>query len=292
MHSSNSCTLPRREFGNTGIHLSIIGMGGIVVMDAPQEHANRVVAEFVERGVNYFDVAPSYGDAQEKLGPALEPYRKNAFLACKSGQRTAKGVEAELKKSLKTLRTNYFDLYQLHAVTDVAQDIDAVFARGGAMEYLIEAKRSGVVRHLGFSAHSVEAAFAAMDRFAFDSILFPVNFATYYTGNFGPQIMEKAQSKGIARLAIKALARQKWPEQCQERKNYPKSWYQPLTDPHQIELALRFTLSQSITAALPPGDEALFRLALDLAPRFTPVTAAELKELESLASTLDPIFRA
>ena len=292
MHSSNFPTLPRREFGDTGIQLSTIGMGGIVVMNAPQDHANRVVAEFVERGVNYFDVAPSYGDAEEKLGPALQPYRNQVFLACKSGQRTAEGVEVELKKSLATLRTNYFDLYQLHAVTDVAQDIDAVFAKGGAMEYLIAAKKSGMVRHLGFSTHSVEAAFAAMDRFAFDSILFPVNFATYYTGNFGPQIMEKAQSMGVARLAIKALARQKWPEQCPERVNYPNCWYQPLTDPHEIDLALRFTLSQPITAALPPGDETLFRRALDLAPRFTPITPAELQELQSIASALDPVFRA
>jgi aryl-alcohol dehydrogenase-like predicted oxidoreductase len=267
-------------------------MGGIVVMDAEQAHANRIVAEFVERGVNYFDVAPSYGDAQIKLGPALEPYRKNVFLACKSGHRTAKGVETEFKKSLETLRTNYFDLYQLHAVLDVAQDVDAVFAKGGAMEYLIEAKKSGVARHLGFSAHSVEAALAAMDRFAFDSILFPVNFATYYKGNFGPQMMAKAQSKGVARLALKALARQKWPEQSPERKRYSKCWYQPLTDPREIELALRFTLSQPITAALPPGEEVLFRHALDLAPKFAPVTTAELKELEALASTLDPVFRA
>jgi aryl-alcohol dehydrogenase-like predicted oxidoreductase len=292
MTSSNAPTLPHREFGKTGHQLSIIGMGGIVVMNAQQEHANRIVAEFVERGVNYFDVAPSYGDAEIKLGPALEPYRKNVFLACKSGHRTAKGVEAELKKSLETLRTNYFDLYQLHAITDVAQDVDAVFAKGGAMEYLIEAKKSGVVRHLGFSAHSVEAAFAAMDRFAFDSILLPVNFATYYEGNFGPQMIAKAQSKGVARLALKALARQKWPEQSLEKKRSPKLWYQPLIDPRQIELALRFTLSQPVTAALPPGEEALFRLALDLAPRFTPVTPAELNELELLASTLDPVFRA
>jgi len=292
MTASNAATLPRRKFGRTGIELSIIGMGGIVVMDAPQDHANRIVAEFVERGVNYFDVAPSYGDSEQKLGPALEPYRKNSFLACKSGQRTAAGVESELKKSLATLRTDYFDLYQLHAVTDVAKDIDAVFAKGGAMEYLLEAGKSGVVRHLGFSAHSVEAAFAAMDRYAFDSILFPVNFATYYQGHFGPQIMARAEAKGVARLALKALARQMWPEPSPERKTHPKCWYQPLTDPHEADLALRFTLSQPVTAALPPGDESLFRLALDLAPRFTPLIPEESNELQRLASSLNPVFKA
>jgi len=290
--SSNAPFLPRRPYGNTGIQLSIIGMGGIVVRDAEQAHAVRIVAEFVERGVNYFDVAPSYGDAEAKLGPALAPHRPHVFLACKTGQRTRAGATAELRHSLATLRTDYFDLYQLHAVTDVAKDIDAVFARGGAMETFIEAKKSGQVRHVGFSAHSVEAAFAAMDRFAFDSILFPVNFATYYAGHFGPQIMEKARSKGLARLALKALARQKWPAGSAERKKYPKCWYQPLTDPHEADLALRFTLSQPVTAVLPPGEESLFRLALDLAAKFKPLAEPELKELETLAASLDPVFRA
>lgn len=291
----NAATLPKREYGRTGIQLSIIGMGGIVVTNAEQEHASRIVAEFVERGVNYFDVSPSYGDAEVKLGAALEPYRKEVFLACKTDEKTRDGAQAVLKTSLERLRTGHFDLYQLHAVTDVSKDIDAVFARGGAMETLIEAKKSGQVRYLGFSAHSVEAAFAAMDRFDFDSILFPVNFATYEKGRFGPQIMERAQSKGLARLAIKTLARQQWPNpdpHSPERQHYPKCWYQPVTDPHEAQLALRFTLSQPVTAALPPGEESVFRIALDLAPQFTPITEAEGNELKALAANLNPVFHA
>lgn len=289
--SSNAPVLPRRPYGASGLPLSIIGMGGIVVQHAEQAHANRIVAEFVERGVNYFDVAPTYGDAQAKLGPALEPHRRKVFLACKTTQRHRAGAAAELQHSLATLRTDYFDLYQLHAVTDIAKDIDAVFAHDGAMEALLAARQSGQVRHLGISAHSVEAALAAMDRYAFDSILFPVNFATYHTGHFGPQIMERAQAKGVSRLALKALARQKWPPGSPERPKHPKCWYQPLTDPHEIDLALRFTLSQPVTAALPPGEEPLFRLALDLAMNFRPLTETESKELRDLAANLDPIFR-
>jgi len=292
MKPSNISPLPRRQFGKTGIQLSIIGMGGIVVRDTEQEHANRVVAEFIERGVNYFDVAPSYGNAEERLGPALEPYRKNVFLACKTDGRTREEAAVELKKSLEKLRTDYFDLYQFHALSDVVKDVDAVFAKGGTMETFIEAKKSGKVRHLGFSAHSVEAAFAAMDRFDFDSVLFPVNFATSYAGHFGPQIMEKAQSKGLARLALKALARQNWPENHPDRKQYSKCWYQPLTDRHEAHLALRFTLGQPVTAALPPGEESLFRLALDLASNITPINESESKKLEMLAASLNPIFHA
>jgi len=289
--ASNTAVLPRREFGKTGIQLSIIGMGGIVVKDADQDHANRIVSEFVERGVNYFDVAPSYGDAEDKLGPALEPHRKNVFLACKTQKRTAGEAAEQLKRSFEKLRTDYFDLYQLHAVTDVAKDIDSVFAKGGAMEVITEARKAGQIRHIGFSAHSVEAAFAAMDRFDFDSILFPVNFANYFAGNFGPQIMERAQSKGMACLALKALARQKWPENDPGRKIFTKCWYQPLDDRKEADLALRFTLGQPVTAALPPGDEALFRLALDLAPGLSPLTESQSLELKQLAASLNPLFR-
>lgn len=293
-HTTDMNTLARRPYGNTGISLSIIGMGGIVVRDAEQDHANRIVAEFVGRGVNYFDVAPTYGNAQDKLGPALEPHRKDVFLACKTAGRTAAEAAGELRHSLEVLRTDYFDLYQLHAVTDVAKDIDTVFAKGGAMETLTAARKAGQIRYLGFSAHSVEAAFAAMDRFDFDSILFPVNFATYHTGHFGPQIMEKAESRGLARLALKALARQKWPDDHDPgRKLYPKCWYQPLTDPREAALALRFTLSQPVTAALPPGDESLFRLALDVASAgISPLTDPESQELQALAERLNPVFHA
>lgn len=281
---------PKREYGKTGEMLSIIGFGGIVVMNAEQDHANRVVAESVERGINYFDVAPSYGNAEEKLGPAIEPFRDRIFLACKTGQRERPGAEAEFARSLERLRTDHFDLYQLHGITNVQNDVDKVFLSGGVMDFLIEKRQEGAIRYLGFSAHSIEAATAAMDRFDFDSVLFPVNFANWHKGEFGHQIMEKAKSKGVARLALKALARQQWPENDPLRQKYGKCWYQPLTDPREAELGLRFTLSQPITAAIPPGEESLFRLACDLAERFKPLTTQEDSELKELAAGLKPIF--
>jgi predicted aldo/keto reductase-like oxidoreductase len=290
--SSNAASIPRREYGNTGIKLSIIGFGGIVVAGSEQDHANRLVAEAIERGVNYFDFAPTYGDAELLLGPALEPYRKNLFLACKTTERQRESAEAELNRSLERLRTDHFDLYQLHGIRDVEKDVDVAFAKGGAMEMLIQAKKEGRARFLGFSAHSEEAAFAAMDRYDFDSALFPINFACYYKGNFGGRIIETAQAKGVARLALKALARQRWPKDDTNRKKYAKCWYQPLTDPHEAELGFRFALSQPITAAIPPGEEELFRHALDLAADFRPITPQEAEEVKTLAAGMNPIFKS
>jgi len=286
----NAPKLPRRAYGDTGERLSVIGFGGIVVSGAEQEHANRVVAEAVEKGVNYFDVAPTYGDAEIKLGPALEPYRKDAFLACKTTQRTKEGAAAELAESLRRLRTDHLDLYQLHAITDVQKDVDAAFSSGGAMEVFLEAKKQGQVRYLGFSAHSEEAALAAMERYDFDSILFPINFAAFYKGDFGPRVIEAAKAKGVARLALKAMAKERWPQDDPQRQQYPKCWYRPLTDRTEAKLGLYFTLSQQVTAAIPPGDESLFRLAVDLAMGFRPVSQREKETLRLMAQSLNPVF--
>src|SRR5207253_6320252 len=125
------------------------------------------------------------------------------------------------------------------------------------------------IRYSGFSAHSAEAALAAMDRFDFDSILFPTNYVNYFQANFGPQVVARAEQKGIGRLALKALARTPWAEG--QARSFAKTWYEPITDPREAELALRFTLSQPITAAIPPGEEPLFRRALDIADRYRPL---------------------
>jgi predicted aldo/keto reductase-like oxidoreductase len=287
---SNAAKLPRRDYGRDGTKLSVIGFGGIVVMEMEQKKADRAVAWAVERGVNYFDVAPSYGDAEVQLGPALEPYRKDAFLACKSGEHTRAKAEAEFKRSLKRLRTDHFDLYQLHGLTDVKKDVDAAFARGGVMPWLIKAKEAGQVRHIGFSAHSTEAALAALDRYDFDSVLFPLNFAAWHGSRFGPALIKKAQEKGAARLALKMLARQKWPAGEREKSPLKKCWYQPITDEREAELAVKFTLSLPITAAVTPGEETLMRLAIESAMKYEPITREEQAELKSLAKTLNPLF--
>src|SRR5664279_3074182 len=179
--------IPKRQYGKTKEKLSIIGFGGMVVNDVTPKHAANFVAEAVDRGVNYFDVAPYYGNAQQRLGPALKPYRQKCFLACKTLERDAAGAARELGHSLKLLKTDHFDLYQLHALTDV-EEVEQAFGSGGAMETIVKAKEDGQIRYIGFSAHSEEAAHAAMDRFDFDSLLFPLSFPTWIGANFGPSV--------------------------------------------------------------------------------------------------------
>jgi len=284
-------TIPTRPYGRTDVRLSVVGFGGYMVSGMDPSHVARLVDYAVERGVNYFDVAPTYGNAEVLLGPAIRPHRERIFLACKTTQRDRSGAEKELHNSLDHLKTEHLDLYQLHAINDLTKDVDAVFSKGGAMEVFLEARKAGKVRYLGFSSHTVEAAMSAMDRYAFDSILFPVNFACWFKGGFGPSVVAKAESKGIACLALKALARQKWPEGDPGKKDYPRCWYQPLTDRREAELGLRFALSRRVTAAVSPADEKAFRLMLDLATDLRPLTVEEERTLKTLAAALAPIFQ-
>jgi len=281
--------IEKRSLGKTGEMLSMIGFGGIVVKDATPESASALVKLAIDGGINYFDVAPSYGDAEVKLGPALQPYRKTVFLACKTGERTRDGSRKELEQSLKNMRTDHFDLYQHHAVTTL-RDVDAIHRPGGAMETFLEARKEGKVRFLGFSAHSVEAALAMMDRFDFDTILFPFNYATWYSGNFGPQVLAKAQEKKMGILALKAMAKGPWPAGA-DRTKYSKCWYEPLVSPEDIRMGLRFTLSHPITAAIPPGEAELFRIALSLKDDLKPLTESEIKTMKEKAAAGVPLFK-
>jgi aryl-alcohol dehydrogenase-like predicted oxidoreductase len=286
---SVSTPMPRRTLGQTGVNLSIIALGGVLLMDTEQSFANNIVAEAFERGINYFDVAPEYGDAQQRLGPALEPYRQRSFLACKTLERGRDGSAKDLEDSLRKLRTDHVDLYQFHAVT-TKEDVEKIFGPSGAMETFQAAHKAGKVRFIGFSAHSVENALAMMDRYKFDSILFPINFVLFSQANFGPQVLERAREKGMGILALKSMAKTTW--SATERKNHPhpKCWYHPAALPDEASLGLRWTLSQPVTAAVPPGDEQYFRLAMDVAQKFKPIKALEEKELMARATGVQPIF--
>jgi aryl-alcohol dehydrogenase-like predicted oxidoreductase len=282
--------IARRPLGRTGEHLSIIGFGGIVVMNEESGAAKNIVAEAVDRGVNYFDVAPSYGNAQERLGPALAPYRKNSFLACKTEGRMKDDSRKQLEESLRLLQTDHVDLYQFHALTKMT-DLDKVLGPGGAMETMEAAKKEGKIRYIGFSVHSAETALAAMDRYNFDTILFPVNFVLFSQANFGPQILKRAQEKNMGILALKGMAKTTWTADQKSSHPEPKCWYQPAAFPEEASLGLRWTLSHPITAAVPPGDEKYFRLAMDVAQNYKPLEPHEEQTLMASATGVEPIFR-
>ena len=191
-------------------------------------------------------------------------------------------------KPPRKLRTDHFDLYQLHGVTKKA-DVAKILGPKGAMETFLKARDAGKVRFIGFSAHSVEAAQLLMDQFDFDSILFPINFRTWHAGNFGPQVLEQAKKKKMGILALKAMADKPTAEGAERLRE--KCWYDPLLKPEEAGLGLRFTLSHPVTAAIPPGDEELFAMALKLAMEFKPLSQEETLAMKQKALQAEPIFR-
>ena len=280
--------MEKRTLGKTGEKLTMVGFGGIAVRDETPENAAKLVSQAVnERGINYFDVAPSYGNSEECLGPALKPYRKGVFLACKTGERTAEGAERELHESLEKLCTDHFDLYQLHAMTSM-EDVETALGPGGALETFVKAREKGLVRFLGFSAHSEEAALALMDRFNFDTILFPFNWVCWNEGKFGPAVLAKAREKEMGILALKTMAKRRWQED--EERQWNKCWYSPVDTYAEALMAVRFTFSRPINAGPSPGHAELLWWMCDAAEQFTPLTPAEEVEVAQRARGLAPIF--
>ena len=130
----------------------------------------------------------------------------------------------------------------------------------------------------------------AMDLYPFQTVLFPMNFILFSEGNFGPQVLAKAQEKGMGILAIKAMAKTSWPPDHQKDHPHPKCWYEPAAFPEEAELGMRWTLSQPITSAIPPGDERYFRLGMDVAQNFKPLTDEENHQLLARAKGVSPLF--
>ena len=194
-----------------------------------------------------------------------------------------------MQQSLKLLKTDHFELYQLHALIDV-DEVEQAFGPGGAMEMILKAKQDGKIRYIGFSAHSEEAAHAAMDRFDFDSILFPLSFPIWIKAKFGPSVYKRAKKAGMGILALKAMAHRQWPKG--KRRRWSKTFYEPFDEIDTAALGLRFTLHLPVTAMFPPGHWQLLKMALDLAQAgaLVPLNDDERKIIEKLAKKSEPIF--
>ena len=281
--------LPRRVLGRTGRAVSIIGYPGLALSKVTQPVANEALHAAFEKGINYFDVAPAYGDAEIKMGGAMVGLpRDEIFLASKTKQRSAAGARSELERSLTRLKTDRFDLYQMH-VMSTAADVKEVFEPGGAMETLVSAQKEGKVRWLGFSAHTKEAALALLRRFRFDTVMYPVNFIEHYTHQFDPEVLAVARAEGTAGLAIKPISAGSWKKgEARTRNNY---WYRALEEQSEIELALRFSLSlDPVVAALPTSFTDLAEKSILAGVAYRPATDADLASLRALAEKYQPLF--
>lgn len=280
--------LPRRVLGRTGREISLIGFPGLALSRLSQEESNTAARKAFDRGCNYFDVAPAYGDAEEKMGPALAGWRDQVFLSCKTKMRDAKGAREELERSLRRLKTDHFDLYQLHHIRYPAE-VQQALGPGGAMETLLKAREEGKVRWLGFSAHTTKGALELMKGFRFDTVMFPINFVEYFTLDFGKPILELAREQGAAVIAIKPTSAGAWAPGAERKRQW---WYPTLETVEDLRLALRFTLSlEPVVTGIPVSFVDVFEKTLEAARGFAPITEAELAQLRDRAAHSLSLFK-
>jgi aryl-alcohol dehydrogenase-like predicted oxidoreductase len=268
----------------------VVGFPGLALIHYDQARCDGAVCDAFDRGVNYFDVAPAYGDGQcqTKLGISLGSLNRDQYvLACKTKRRDKDGARQELEESLRLLKTDHFDLFQLHHLVRPAE-VKQALGPGGAMEAIQEARRQGKLKWIGFSAHTTTAALKAMQTFRFDTVMFPINFVEYFTRGFGKEVLELANKQGTSVLAIKPLSWGTWPSDAKRTREW---WYRSVEEPGDIELAMRFTLSQArVVAGIPPSFLDLLDQTIEAARRFTPLDDSAISRLKNMASNRGSLF--
>ena len=264
--------MKKRALGSTGYEISAVSYGGIVSaahyggVELPdgQEASDRYVAWAIEQGVNYFDVAPAYGDAQLLLGNSLKPYRDEIYLACKTGQRLREDAEREFNESMKLLHTDRLDVYQLHAMSNM-RDIELAFGPGGVMELMRDLKEKGTVRKIGITAHSEAVALKALELYDFDTVLFPFNWHMHMAHGMGDRLRRVAKEKGVGLLCMKSMIERAWKDGEQRVSKYPKSWCKPFDTEEDEKLllaAMKYVLSLGVDTLIPPGNFDHFSFAV------------------------------
>ncbi|MBQ8092994.1 MAG: aldo/keto reductase [Clostridia bacterium] len=262
------------QLGKTGFTVSAVAYGGIVSASQygettfpgdGQRASDSYVALAIEQGINYFDVAPTYGNAQMMLGNSLKHYRRNIHLACKTEARTRAQAEKLMHESLNLLHTDYFDVYQMHALKKM-EDIEIAFRPGGVMEMMRDMKESGIARKLGITAHSEAVALKALELYEFDTVLFPFNWHMHMGHNMGAKLIVAAREKGIGLLCMKSMVERAWSAEERYASKYPKSWCKPFDieeDAALLKAAVKYALNLGVDTIIPPGNYAHFRFAVE-----------------------------
>ncbi len=275
--------IEKLPFGRTG-HLSTRTLfGAAAFWNVTQEEADRTMEILMQYGVNHIDTAASYGDSEIRLGPWIEKYRDQFFLATKTGERTREKAREEIHRSLERLRTDHVDLIQLHAVIEDSE-MEQVLGPGGALEAPLEAREEGLVKYIGITSHTLHAPvihLRALERFDFDSVLLPCNFMLLqnaeYAENFH-KLLNLCRQRNVAVQCIKTLQRRPYGDGPHTH----TTWYQPFDDPQSVQMAVHWALGIPGVFLNTLGDIHVLPLMLEAAANPKPAPSDdEMRELMS-----------
>lgn len=280
-----------RRFGRTG-HMSTVAVfGAAAFWEITQADADQVIESVIAAGINHIDVAPSYGQAEIRIGPWMPRARGRFFLGCKTMERTKAGAWKEMQESLKRLQTETFDLYQCHAITTL-EELDAVTMKGGALEAFVEARRAGLTKFIGITGHGADAPkiyLEALRRFDFDSVMFPLNFVQMANPEFrkhAEELIATCKAKDVGLLIIKSVTKAPWGE----RQHTATTWYEPFDKSAEIQRAVNFVLSQDVTGLCTAGDTRVLPLVIQACENFSRLSQDEMEEMIKSGGQFEPLF--
>ncbi len=277
--------IEKQPFGRTG-HLSARTLLGAAAFgQVTQGQADATIELALQHGVNHIDTAASYGDSELRIGSWIKRHGKQFFLASKTGERTAAGAREQIRRSLEKLEVDQIDLLQLHNLVE-PEAWQTALGPGGALEAAIEARAEGLVRFIGVTGHGLAAPAQhrrALERFDFDSVLCPFSYILSQNKEYWADVealLQVCAQRQVAVQTIKAIVRAPWGERLQQG----PTWYEPLQEQAEIDLAVHWVLGRKQVFLNTVGDIALIPKVLDAAERFSagPADAAMAQQLERM----------
>ena len=279
--------MEKRRLGKTGHMSTVLALGGAALGAVSQAEADAAIALALEHGIHHIDVAPSYGEAELRIGTAMPRHRSEFFLGCKTQARDKVGAWESIKRSLDRLKVSYFDLFQFHGVDDL-DNLNRILEPGGALEAVLEAKQQGLVRFIGITGHRPPNHVEALRRFDFDTVLFPlsrVHAAHFNDDNDFRPLLDAVNRKDVGTLAIKAVSKRMWPSGARPY----HTWYEPFDTQADINTSLRYTLAQGVTTCPMPSDLKLWPMVIAAAEALTPMSPPEQAAAMRAVSEYQPI---
>jgi len=286
-------SLEKRRLGRIGHMSTVVIYGAASLGGVTQDEADRSIEYALSQGINHFDTAASYGDAEIRLGPWMSRIRKDIFLATKTGERSRDAAKREIERSLQRMQVDQLDLIQIHAVTSF-EELDQVTAKGGALEAAIEAKEQGMVKHIGITGHGHIAPAVHLEglrRYPFETVLTPLNFILYNNENYRRifnELVEEVKRQDAGLMVIKAVSRGEWKEG--QDKKYA-TWYEPFDEQEYIDKCIEFVLSNpALTGLASAGDVKLLPKIVNAALQYNQLNSVQQEELMSTAGAYGSPF--
>jgi aryl-alcohol dehydrogenase-like predicted oxidoreductase len=283
--------IPLAPFGRTGHHSTRTIFGAAAFWSTPQKEADAVLDLLLKYGINHIDAAASYGEAERRIGPWMPRHRDRFFLATKTEERTRQGARDSLHRSLERLQTDHVDLLQIHNLSD-PQEWESALGPDGALEACLEAQAQGLTRFIGITGHGLNIAALhrkALDRFDFDSVLFPYSYILMQNPQYAADVEELLKvcaERNVAVQTIKGITRAPWGD----RPHTANTWYEPLTDQADIDKVVHWVLGNPMTFLNTAAEISLLPKVFDAASRFEKRPSDQEMQALLKEKAMEPLF--